>query len=263
MPELTFLSALLAGLFGSVHCLAMCGGIAAALGSADPARPGWQPLLYQCGRILSYGSAGAIAGALGAAAGLGFAASSWGATLRLGSAIMVVVIGLDISLGTSAVSRWLRAPERWGAVLWRHVAPARRVRLPGAPWLRPLLLGVLWGWLPCGLVYTVLVAAALSGTAAAGALTMLGFGLGTVPAMSTLSYAGWLPRREGLVPRLLGALLVACGLWTAADPLAVLTGSPAHQHHVIAAAPVSGAHLMEPMQATPAGRAGTAPQTGH
>ena len=232
MHELTFLAALLAGLFGSTHCLAMCGGIATALGSATPAAAGWRPLLYHGGRIVSYATAGAIAGALGAAAGFAFAVSRWSALLRLGTALIVIVIGLDISLGTNARVRWLRTPERWGAWLWRRLAPARRLPLPTAPRARALLLGLLWGWLPCGLVYSVLLAAALAGGARGGALTMLGFGLGTLPAMSTLSYAGrWLPQRDGLMARVLGALLVACGLWTAVVPLATLTGSQQHQHH--------------------------------
>lgn len=230
MHELTFLAALLAGLFGSTHCLAMCGGIATALGTATPGRVGWQTLLYHSGRIVSYGTAGAIAGALGAAVGFAFEVSRWSALLRLGAALIVIVIGLDISLGTSARARWLRAPERWGARLWRHLAPARRLPLPAAPRSRALLLGLLWGWLPCGLVYSVLLAAALAGSARGGALTMLGFGLGTLPAMSTLSYAGrWLPPRDGMMARVLGALLVACGLWTAVVPLAMLSGS--RQHH--------------------------------
>jgi uncharacterized protein len=243
MRELTFLTALLAGLFGSTHCLAMCGGIATALGSATRGRPAGQSLLYHGGRILSYSSAGAIAGALGAAAGFAFAVSSWSAVLRLGTAVIVIVIGLDISLGTGA-ARWLRAPERWGARLWRRLAPVRRLPLPAAPHLRALLLGLLWGWLPCGLVYSVLLAAALAGGAAAGALTMLGFGLGTLPAMGTLTYAGgWLPQRDGVMARVLGALLVACGLWTAIVPVAILSGSHEHQQR----------------HATPAGHAGTPP----
>ena len=260
MPELTVLTALLAGLFGSTHCLAMCGGIATALGSASHGSRAWQPLLYHGGRLLSYGTAGAIAGALGAAAGFAFAVSSWGAILRLGTALMVIVIGLDISLGTRAVARWLRVPERWGARLWRRFAPARRVMLVSAPRTRALLLGLLWGWLPCGLVYSVLLAAAVAGGAAAGALIMLGFGLGTVPAMSTLSYAGsWLPQRDGLMARLLGALLVACGLWTAITPVAILSSSREHQHLSFAAPHPTTVASSARCRATPAGRAGAAP----
>jgi len=230
--ELTFLTALLAGLFGSTHCLGMCGGIATALGAASEGRRAWQPLLYHGGRILGYGIAGATAGALGAAAGLAFAISQWSAILRLGTALIVILIGLDISLGAGTRTRWLRAPERWGAWLWRRLAPARRLPMPSAPRARALLLGLLWGWLPCGLVYSVLLAAAVAGGARGGALTMLGFGLGTLPAMSTLSYAGsWLPRRDGLMARIFGAVLVACGLWTAIVPVATLSGSQQHRHH--------------------------------
>jgi sulfite exporter TauE/SafE len=242
MHELTFLTALLAGLFGSAHCLGMCGGIATALGVAGEDRPGWHPLLYHSGRVLSYVTAGAIAGALGAAAGFAFAISQWNAILRLGTALVVILIGLDLSLGVSARTRWLRAPERWGAWLWRHLALGRRLPVPSAPRARALLLGLLWGWLPCGLVYSVLLAAALAGGARGGALTMLGFGLGTLPAMSTLSYAGsWLPQRDGLMARMLGALLVACGLWTAMVPVAMLSGSQEHQHHAMPAPHANGA----------------------
>jgi len=231
MHELTFLTALLAGLFGSTHCLAMCGGIATALGGAPGRHSPWQAFLYSGGRVASYTLAGAVAGALGAAAGFAFAASSASAWLRLGTAIMVIIIGLDISLGTGSAAYWLRAPERWGGRLWRRLMPARRFALPSAPKTRALLLGLLWGWLPCGLVYSVLLAAALAGGAVGGSLTMLGFGLGTLPAMSALSYAGaWLPRRDGLTARLLGALLVACGIWTAILPVAMLSGTQIHHH---------------------------------
>jgi len=231
MHELTFLTALLAGLFGSTHCLAMCGGIATALGGASGRRSPWQALLYSSGRVVSYALAGAVAGALGASVGFVFAfASSWSVLLRLGTAVMVIIIGLDISLGTGSAAYWLRAPERWGGRLWRRLAPGRRLSLPSAPKTRALVLGLLWGWLPCGLVYSVLLAAALAGGAVVGSLTMLGFGLGTLPAMSALSYSGaWLPRRDGLTARLLGALLVACGIWTAILPVATLSG--AHMHH--------------------------------
>jgi uncharacterized protein len=249
MPELTFLTALLAGLFGSTHCLAMCGGIATALGTAADRRAPGQALLYHGGRILSYATAGAISGALAAAAGFALALTSWSALLRLGTALMVIVIGLDISLGAGTPTYWLRAPERWGGRLWRRLAPARRVPLPSAPHARAFVLGLLWGWLPCGLVYSVLLAAALAGGAAAGALTMLGFGLGTLPAMSALTYAGgWLPRRDGLGARLLGGLLVACGIWTAMVPVAVLTGAAQHQHRTVQATP-AGSHPQPPASA--------------
>jgi sulfite exporter TauE/SafE len=233
MHELALITVFAAGLLGSAHCLAMCGGIATALGSARSAGGrAWQPLLYQIGRISSYGIVGAVAGALGAGAGLVFSPPRWSEILRLATALMVVVIGLDIALGGSARSRWLQAPERLGALLWRRIAPIARAALPASPSARAIALGLLWGWLPCGLVYSVLVAAALAGSASGGSATMIAFGLGTMPAMLGLSCAGTrLPRRDGMFARLLGTVIVACGVWTAALPIAALTGAHQHDHH--------------------------------
>jgi uncharacterized protein len=235
MSELGWVTAFLAGLLGSAHCLAMCGGIAAALGAAGN-RPHsrLRSLLYQLGRLTSYATAGLIAGGAGAAAGFAFAITRWSELLRLATALVVVVIGLDICLGASALTRWLRAPERFGARLWRRLSPPARARLPASPAARALALGVLWGWLPCGLAYSVLIAAAVAGSAARGGLTMVAFGLGTLPAMSGLSYlAQRLPRRDATFARLLGAGLIACGLWTAIVPLAALAGLQHAHHHDI------------------------------
>jgi uncharacterized protein len=236
MHELTWVTALLAGLLGSTHCAAMCGGIATALGSvpAGRARSG-QLLIYHAGRIASYGVAGAIAGAAGAAAGFAFAISRWSEILRLATAAMIVVIGLDIALSGGGRARWLRLPERWGAQLWRRIAPLAHAGLPPAGrGTRALVLGLLWGWLPCGLVYSVLLAAAVAGGALSGSLTMMVFGLGTVPAMAGLSYLGSrLPSPQGAVARVLGAVLVACGLWTAIVPIAALSGSHVHHHEAM------------------------------
>ena len=233
MHELMLVTVFVAGLLGSTHCVAMCGGIATALGaprSGAGARS--LPLLYQLGRIGSYGIGGALVGALGAAAGLGLALARWSEVLRLATALIVVVIGLDIALGSGQRARWLRAPERLGAMLWRRVAPAARRALPAAPGARALALGLLWGWLPCGLVYSALLAAAVAGSVAGGAATMIAFGLGTLPAMVGLSFAGGrLPRPDGVMARLLGSIIVGCGLWTAALPIAMLTGAHVHDHH--------------------------------
>lgn len=92
-------------------------------------------------------------------------------------------------------------------------------------------MGLLWGWLPCGLVYSVLLAAAFAGGALGGGATMIAFGLGTLPAMLGLSYAGArLVVQHGSFARLLGAVMVACGLWTASMPIAALSGTHQHGH---------------------------------
>lgn len=230
MHELALGTAFVAGLLGSTHCVAMCGGLATALSTfRGPQAQGWQPLLYQLGRVLGYGMGGGIVGGIGAVAGMAFEASRWGELLRLGTAIVIVYLGLNIAFGANSRGRWLRFPERWGAFLWRRFAPAARARLPTQPALRALTLGLLWGWLPCGLVYSVLMVAALAGSAVGGSATMMAFGLGTLPAMLGLSYAGVrLAPGQGTLSRLLGAILVACGLWTASMPIAALSGT--HQH---------------------------------
>jgi sulfite exporter TauE/SafE len=228
MHELALGSAFVAGALGSTHCVAMCGGLATALGAQQQGKVRARSLLYQIGRVTSYGTAGAIVGSFGAAAGFAFEASLWSEILRLGTALIVVLIGLNLALGSRLRGPWLRVPERWGARLWRRIAPLA-AGLPTQPALRALTLGMLWGWLPCGLVYSVLLVAAFAGSAWAGLVTMIAFGLGTLPAMLGLSYAGgrFAPPRGALV-HVLGSVIVACGLWTASMPIAALLG--AHHH---------------------------------
>jgi uncharacterized protein len=241
VTALTLLAVFTAGLLGSSHCLVMCGGIATALAAAPGAGARtWRPLLYQLGRLTSYCCVGALAGALGLAAGVGMAAERWGAILRLVTALIVVLIGLNIALGSAARSPWLRLPERVGGILWRRAAPLAQTSLPQQPMLRAFSLGLLWGWLPCGLVYSTLFAAAATGSAPGGALVMLAFAFGTIPAMLGITQlAARLPRRDGAGARVFGALITACGLLTAAMPIAELTGSQPHHHHALMA-PLSG-----------------------
>jgi len=232
MHELALGTAFIAGVLGSTHCLAMCGGLATALGTARDGGSRWQPPLYQLGRILSYGLGGAIVGSLGEAAGMGFETSRWSEVLRLGTALIVVFIGLNLALGAGSQPRWLRGPERLGALVWRRLAPlARGGLMTTQPALRALTMGLLWGWLPCGLVYSVLLAAAFAGGALGGGATMIAFGLGTLPAMLGLSYAGArFAIRHGSFARVLGAVMVGCGLWTASMPIAALSGTHLHGH---------------------------------
>jgi uncharacterized protein len=230
MHELALGSAFIAGVLGSTHCVAMCGGLATALGTQRHGTTRARQLLYQLGRVVSYGTAGAIVGSLGAAGSFVFEASQWSQVLRLGTALVVVLIGLNLALGSRAGGPWWRAPERWGALVWRRIAPLAS-RLPAQPALRAVTLGMLWGWLPCGLVYSVLLAAAFAGSALAGGATMIAFGLGTLPAMLVLSFAsGRFTPPGATVSRLLGSVIVACGLWTASMPLAILFGAGQHVH---------------------------------
>jgi len=233
MPQVTLVELFLAGLFGSVHCLTMCGGLATALSAAPIGERRWRIVLYQVGRLLSYSLLGAAAGALGMVAATHVAAGHWSAVLRVLTAALIVMIGVRLTLGASHQIGWLRWPERLGALVWRRAFPIATRVLPRQPILRALLLGALWGWMPCGLIYTALMIAAAAGNAFQGLLTMLAFGLGTLPAVLSVGQLGrWLPRHDGSHARWLGALLIACGVWTAFLPLAELySGGHVHHHH--------------------------------
>ncbi|PKO68519.1 MAG: hypothetical protein CVU17_01845 [Betaproteobacteria bacterium HGW-Betaproteobacteria-11] len=219
MPDGGFLAVFLVGLLGGVHCAGMCGGIVSALtlqipGQAAALRqPAWAiHLAYNLGRISSYTAAGAVLGALG---GLGLMldyALPVQITLYLAANLMMAALGLYL-LG---LTRTLAFTERAGQWLWRRVQPATRRFLPVRGVAQAFPLGLLWGWLPCGLVYSVLTLTLLTGSAWRGALVMLAFGLGTLP---NLMLAGLLLVRfrrfvQARALRLASGLLVlGFGLW--------------------------------------------------
>jgi len=176
MPDSGYLALFLVGLLGGTHCVGMCGGIVGALSMGAPAR--WSMhIAYNSGRILSYATAGAIAGALGAAS-LGLEGQVPARLILYFIAnLMLVALGLYL-LG---VTRALAFTERAGQTLWRHVQPLTRRFIPARNVGQAFPLGLLWGWLPCGLVYSALASALTAGSAGRGALMMLAFGLGTFP----------------------------------------------------------------------------------
>lgn len=215
----------LAGLLGSGHCLAMCGGIAGALGLAAAAHPTWQRvLLFNGGRVLGYALLGLVAGLL--SAGLGtLTGFIW---LRLAAGLLLILLGLQL-----LTDRPLLAPlERLGARFWRRIAPRAGPGFVGGSRAGMLALGMLWALLPCGLVYTALAAALTSGGALPGAATTLAFGLGTLPAMGAATLGGGalvrgLRSRKGR--RLAGGLILAGGLW--ALWIALPMGGDPHAPH--------------------------------
>lgn len=171
-----YLALFLVGLLGGTHCVGMCGGIVGALSLGAPAR--WSMLLaYNAGRIFSYTVAGAIAGALGAAS-LGFdGALPVRLILYLLANVMLIALGLYLI----GVSQALAFTERAGQKLWRRIQPLTRRFLPAKTPAQAFPLGLLWGWLPCGLVYSALVSSLSAGSVERGATLMLVFGLGTLP----------------------------------------------------------------------------------
>lgn len=176
------LSAFLIGIAGSVHCVGMCGGIVGAFSFAIPKQASQVPYLlaYNVGRIFSYVIAGMITGAMGAY----FSASvNMGlSVLKLLSAIMLLLLALYIG-GWWKVLTHL---EHAGTRIWRFISPLGKKLIPFRSPVYAIPYGMVWGWLPCGLVYSTLSWSLAAGNAFQGALVMLSFGMGTLPAMLLL-----------------------------------------------------------------------------
>lgn len=224
-------AALLAGLLGSAHCLGMCAGISGlfAVNSsvATMRNELTYALTYNLGRILSYSLLGLIVGAFGSVIIKASPAVAGG--VRMLSGIVIILVGLKVAFDL----RFLNAIERMGSTLWSRIAPAAKNLVPVTSLPRALGLGLVWGWLPCGLVYSVLLIAATSADVASGAVIMLAFGLGTMPAMVMTGLGAArlseLMRRRGT--RLgLGLLIIVLGALTIAMPVtAWLLPEPHHQ----------------------------------
>jgi sulfite exporter TauE/SafE len=179
MVEMSVGAAFVVGILGGVHCVGMCGSIVGMLTAQLPKGSSlWRyHLSYNTGRIASYTLAGALVGAIGQA-GLLLRDVVPVQQLLFGmSSLMLLLLGLYLA----GIWRMVRHIESLGRVLWRYIQPFTRSLFPVTSPLRAFLLGTLWGWLPCGLVYTVLVTALASGGVSNGALVMLAFGLGTLP----------------------------------------------------------------------------------
>lgn len=179
-------AAFLAGLAGGVHCAAMCGPIIAACARPQTGPSGWRrALAYNAGRIASYTAAGVFAGLIGNAALTLRGGMSLHTALAAASGVALSVLALHLA-GVTPVTRAL---ESAGALLWRRVQPYSKQLLPANTLPRVLALGALWGWLPCGMVYAVLITAVATASPAEGALVMFAFGLGTLPNLLALGMA--------------------------------------------------------------------------
>jgi sulfite exporter TauE/SafE len=229
MSAAQLLPIFLVGLAGSIHCVGMCGGIVGAL-SASASKASMAPravipiaaaapapasasaltrvLAYNTGRIASYMLAGAIAGGL--AGGAQSLANLAGVQLGFYwlANLMLVALGLYLMNAWRGLA-WL---EQGGRVLWQRaqptLAPLMRTLLPADRPHQALALGALWGWLPCGMVYSVLLTAMLSGDALDGAAVMLTFGLGTLPMLVGLGLLGARVQRAMRRP----AIRTTCGM---------------------------------------------------
>lgn len=220
MNELSYGAALLLGLLGGSHCLVMCGGIGAALGiSTDDKQRGVLVLLFQLGRVGSYTLLGA---GLGGALGL-FEQDYIIPLLRLVSGLLLIAMGCYLA-------RWwhgLRALELAGQAIWRRVQPLTVSLLPIRRARDAVMIGLCWGLLPCGLIYSALSWSATAANWLQSAGLMLCFGLGTLPIMFATGIAGEKLAgilRNQAVRNVAAVLLIGFGSWTAG--MAVVNGLP-------------------------------------
>lgn len=174
-----YLSVFLIGLLGGAHCIGMCGGIVGALSAgAQGAEAAWKRnLAYNGGRIASYALVGLFVGAAGSATML------FNQVLPVQIALYVLANLLLIAMGAYLMgfTRTLAWVERAGQILWRRIQPLGRKFMPVRSWRQALPVGFMWGFLPCGMTYSVLSLALVSGSAVRGSALMLAFGAGTLP----------------------------------------------------------------------------------
>lgn len=220
-----YLTAFTVGLLGGVHCMAMCGGIVGALTLGLPNLQEGRTrhallyhLAYNLGRIGSYAVAGALLGGVGLASARLLPLQSVQTFLQAIAGVFMIALGLYLGGWWTGLTR----VERGGAVLWRKLEPLARSLLPvrslGAAWV----VGSVWGWLPCGLVYSVLIMSLSAGGPLQGLLLMLAFGLGTLPTLlasgllaarlSVFLAKPWVREASGILVFLLGAMTLASAM---------------------------------------------------
>lgn len=214
-----FFAAFLIGLTGGVHCFGMCGGIVGALTLGVSPLPEHALLArlpyllaYNAGRIASYVTAGALIGGAGGWAAHQASVHHAQLGLQIFAGLFMILLGLYLAGWWPILSRL----EQAGGVLWRRIEPLGRRWLPVRTPAQAFGIGLVWGWLPCGLVYSVLVWAMGAGGALNGGLLLLCFGLGTLPMLLAMgAFAAVLTRfvRHPAVRPLAGMLVILFGFY--------------------------------------------------
>lgn len=223
MTTALLIAALLMGFFGSPHCLGMCGGLVTAFGlsmkDASPAKRRALIATYHLGRLTSYAFLGLIAGLIG---------TTVLKPLMMGNSLPRILLGLVlVFVGVTMLGApFLNKLERFGMRFWQYLSPLRQKVFPLNTFPRALTAGLLWGFLPCGLVYGALLIAVVAHNPLSGAALMFVFGLGTVPMLvATHETVGWLRDKIGRfrLRQLNGAVMVISGLAIAVVPIAMST----------------------------------------
>ncbi|MES9934941.1 MAG: sulfite exporter TauE/SafE family protein [Sedimenticola sp.] len=217
---LPYISAFVVGLLGGVHCVGMCGGIVGAMtfGLPEQKRTNLLSMLpyqlaYNLGRMGSYVVAGAIMGGLGVLLAQLMPVYYAQRVLMGLAGLFMILLGLYLAGWWMVLNR----VERLGGLLWKRIEPLARRLLPVQSPGQALLVGAAWGWIPCGLVYSMLINAVSSGGALNGAALMLAFALGTLPnllVMGMLAGAAARLSRSDVARRVAGLMVILFGLYT-------------------------------------------------
>jgi len=220
MQDFNYLTAFIIGLMGGVHCIGMCGGIVSALSFSQSQLPNQTRLSvfslllsYNLGRLFSYTIAGALMG------GIGWLAIHW-LDMRQLQLLLQFLAGLFMLLLGLYLSGWwpiLLHLEKLGGRVWNKLEPIGRKFIPVTGPTQAVILGLIWGWLPCGLVYSVLVWSVSAGGFVEGGLLMLSFGLGTLPNLLAMGLfanrlRSWL--HHVWVRQLAGSMVMLFGVWS-------------------------------------------------
>ncbi len=216
----------LAGLLGGTHCVGMCGGLVTAFALQLPShrRPFPYFLALNTGRLFSYCLIGALLGGIaGGALALSPAAKLQQVLFIVANALLVAM-GLYLA-GISAITSRLELIGNW---LWPRLQPLLRHFLPIRSVFSATAAGAIWGWLPCGLVYTAGLSALASASAWRGGLVMLAFGLGTLPNLLLMGVAAqtlrqWVAKRPLRLAA--GLCLVSIGTWRLLDTIWYLSAT--------------------------------------
>jgi len=249
LDQFSILGAFLAGLFGSAHCVAMCGSIVTGLNqsirsdkaldkivvksnsiqtttNAKQFTNKWNyTLLYHFGRISSYMLAGFIVSGIGV---LGYQSIEYSNAILVGQ-LLAAAFMFALGLYISKIWQGLIKLEKLGSYLWRLISPFAQRLFPINRSDKAFYAGLLWGWLPCGMVYSVLVWSFTSGSLLTGTVMMLAFGLGTLPMLLSLSLLDVNPAilNHKIVAWVSGSLLISFSLWML---ITALTGHSLHSH---------------------------------
>ena len=212
-----YLVAFITGLLGGVHCFGMCGGIVGALSLSNPQqqKTSQLPILlgYNLGRILGYVVAGMIVGFFGATLVDLTGIQNTKQVLSVIASVFMIALGFYLAGLWSSFNKL----ESAGTGLWKKIQPLTKRFIPVQNFSQAVPLGFLWGWLPCGLVYTALIWTLSAGGAIEGGLIMLAFGLGTLPNLLLMGVLAaqlgkWI--KNPVVRMVAGLLVVLLGVLT-------------------------------------------------